>query len=86
MFNSRRYIDIIQDLVDAYNNSRHRSIKMPPAAINKDNEKTVFKNLYKLKPQKKVSFKYSVGNTVRISKLRVFLEKVMNKRSQMNIS
>lgn len=68
--NSRRYVDIIEDLVEAYNRTHHRSIKMPPASVNKDNEKIVFNNLYKLKPQKKVSFKYRVGDTVRISKLR----------------
>ena len=68
--NSRRYVDVVQDLVNAYNNSHHRSIKMSPATVNKDNEKTVFNNLYKLKPQKALSFKLKLGDTVRISKLR----------------
>ena len=33
-----RWVDIIQDLVDAYNNSRHRSISMSPADFQKKDE------------------------------------------------
>ena len=33
-----RWVDIIQDLVDAYNNSRHRSIGMSPADVQKKDE------------------------------------------------
>lgn len=73
--NSRRYVDVIQDLTAAYNKSHHRSIKMAPDAVNKHNEKTVFYNLYKLKPQRSVTFKYSLGDKVRISKLRGLFRK-----------
>ena len=41
---TRRYIDILQDLVDAYNSSYHRSIKMRP--IDANDSKFLFKNLY----------------------------------------
>jgi hypothetical protein len=41
---TRRYIDILQDLVDAYNSSYHRSIKMRP--IDANDSKVLFKNLY----------------------------------------
>ena len=69
--NSRRYVDVVQDLIKAYNESRHRSIKMAPANVNKDNEKIVFNTLYNLKKASRIiSFKYNVGDTVRISKLR----------------
>lgn len=68
--NSRRYVDVVQDLVYAYNNSHHRSIRMTPVGVNKDNEKTVFFNLYKRKPQRALVFKFNLGDTVRISKLR----------------
>ena len=33
-----RWVDIIQDLVDAYNNSHHRSIGMSPADVQKKDE------------------------------------------------
>lgn len=73
--NSRRYIDAIPDLVTAYNSSYHRSIKMPPSAVNKNNEKAVFINLYKLKPPAPAPFKFQVGDTVRISKHRGLFRK-----------
>src|SRR5882757_742063 len=44
---TRRYVDVLQDFVTAYNNSYHRSIKMRPSDVNRKNEKQVFKNLYK---------------------------------------
>lgn len=37
--------------------------------MNKDNEKDVFNTLYKAKLQKKVTFKFNMGDTVQISKL-----------------
>lgn len=41
-----RYIDELKNLVDSYNNSIHRSIKMKPIDVNSQNEKKAFKNLY----------------------------------------
>lgn len=68
--NSPRYVNVIQDLVQSYNLSYHSSIKMTPTEVCKDNEKAVFNTLYKMKPQKPVTFKFNVGDTERISKLR----------------
>lgn len=42
---------------------------MPPASVSKDNEKSVFDNLYNPKLQSKVLFKFSLGDTERILKL-----------------
>ena len=45
--NTSVYIDIVPDLVEDYNNSRHSSIKMTPVeASKKKNELTVWRNLY----------------------------------------
>lgn len=68
--NSKRYVDVLQDLVSAYNRSYHRSIKMKPAEVTKDNEHIVFNNLYKAKDKGMITFKFKAGDTVRISKLR----------------
>ena len=73
--NSRRYIDSLQDMVDGYNRTWHRSIKFAPADVDKSNENIVFNNLYKTKPVKFPVFKYSVGDTVRISKYRGIFRK-----------
>ena len=45
---------------------------MRPIDVTKENENTVYKNLYGLKTRdgKKVSFKYHVGDLVRVSKVR----------------
>lgn len=68
--NSRRYIDVVDDLITAYNNTYHRSIKTTPSSVNKDNEKAVFEALYKTRTKKPILFKFDVGANVRISKQR----------------
>jgi transposase InsO family protein len=49
---TRRYIDILQDLITAYNSSKHRSIRMRPIDVNSSNEGQVFTNLYKAVDQR----------------------------------
>ena len=45
--NTRKYVDVLDLLVDQYNNTIQSSIKMTPAeAIRKENEHKVFRNLY----------------------------------------
>jgi len=45
--NTNKYIDVLDDLVERYNNTRHSSIKMTPVeASNKENEVRVYRNLY----------------------------------------
>ena len=41
-----RWIDIIQDLVNAYNHSLHRSIGMAPADVKKQDENRLWVKLY----------------------------------------
>jgi hypothetical protein len=61
----KRWIDVINDLV--YNNSYHRSIKMTPVeSSTKENESTVYKNLYGKSDMFKKSNKFKVGDKVRI--------------------
>lgn len=43
---TRRFIDILQQLVSGYNKSYHRSIRMQPAQVNKGKTNEVFMNLY----------------------------------------
>jgi hypothetical protein len=73
---TRRYIDILGDLVDNYNNTRHSSIKMTPlAASDKKNESIVFMNLYGSKPVEHMKPKFAVGDKVRITKKKKEFEK-----------
>ena len=64
--NTRRYIDVLGDLVHAYNHTHHRSIGMSPSDVNAGNEDQVRHRLYPPKP-KSHKWKYNVGDTIRIS-------------------
>ena len=75
--NTNVYIDILPDLVEDYNNTKHSSIKMTPVeASRKKNELTVWRNLYpdRLDPVK-VNPKFSIGDKVRITKKKKTFEK-----------
>ena len=69
--NTLVYIDILQDIVHAYNNSYHRSIGQASASVSVLNVGQVRRKLYGkswTKPIRK--FKFKLGNQVRISKSR----------------
>jgi len=45
--NTNKYIDVLDDFVERYNNKRHSSIKMTPVeARKKENEVRVYRNLH----------------------------------------
>ena len=61
----------------AYNHSYHRLIKEIPANVTRENEYRVRQTLYG-EEQKKVKFKFKIGDLVKISKLRRVFEKAYN--------
>ena len=74
--NSLHYIDVLQDLVDSYNNTYHRSIGRAPATVSLLNVGTVGRKLYgemNSTPPKK--FKFRVGDHVRLSLLKPLFKK-----------
>ena len=76
--NTNRYIDILQQLASKYNRSYHRSIKMSPSEVNKENAIQVWMNLYgknKFWNVKNKGRKLSVGDKVRISVERKTFQK-----------
>lgn len=69
-----KWIDVLQDLIDKYNNTVHRTIKMKPVDVNKTNEKKLLSSVYrKIKTFPLPKFK--VGDKVRISKYKHLFEK-----------
>lgn len=46
MNGTRRYVDVLQKLVDAYNNSIHRSIRMAPSRVKMSDTSAIFKRLF----------------------------------------
>ena len=80
--NTYRYIDVLQSLVDGYNNTYHRSIKMKPALVRKRHQiairqhlygvkKSIRKGINKAKRSSSKSYKYMIGDLVRIIKERL---------------
>ena len=75
--NTYKYIDVLPDLVEDYNNTVHSSTKLTPKeASKKKNELTVWRNLY---PDRfkinDLTPKFSVGDEVRITKKKKVFEK-----------
>lgn len=63
-----RYIDVLQSLVDGYNNRVHRAIGVAPSQVNKDNEEAIFKRLFPDFGKKTVvQPKFKIGSQVRVA-------------------
>jgi transposase InsO family protein len=62
---TNRWFDVLQPLIDSYNNSFHRTIGMTPNDVTADNAQQVAERMYPLKeiPQ----WKFQIGDTVRIT-------------------
>jgi len=63
--NTRRYVDVLDDLVRSYNHTYHRSIGMVPVEVEPHNEDEVRARLYSAKP-KSYKWRYAPGDRVRI--------------------
>ena len=75
-FNTRRFIDYLDDIEASYNNSWHRSIKMTPNKVSFDNAAIVFQNLYPKYYENlfgRIKFQFGVDDRVRIAaKQKIF--------------
>jgi hypothetical protein len=67
-----KWIEILPDVIRAYNQSKHRTIQMAPSKVNSGNEKIVLFNIRSSQAQTRptTSRLLSVGDRVRISKHR----------------
>ena len=75
--NTNKYIDVLPDLVEDYNNTVHSSTKFTPVeASKKENELKVWRNLYPDRYKtSRLNPKFSVGDEVRITKKKKVFEK-----------
>lgn len=67
-----RYIDVLDKFVASYNARKHRSIGIAPNDVTHENQSLIWKKQYGkyfIGYRKKLKFKYSVGDRVRVSKL-----------------
>ena len=79
---NHKWIDILQEVVNEYNNTKHSTIKMAPAKVNRKNAWKLYQRVYAkhmnppLKPKrKKKKLKFKIGDFVRISKTKQLFEK-----------
>ncbi|KAK3917814.1 Putative uncharacterized transposon-derived protein [Frankliniella fusca] len=71
-----RYVDgLLDDIVDAYNHTYHRSIKMRPVYVTPDRVLDLYNNLYHGIKHTSKKTKFNVGDYVRISREKQVLEK-----------
>ena len=74
--NTRKYVDVLELLVDQYNNTIHSSITMTPMeASRKENENKVWRNLYPEFVGKNLTPKFSIDDHVRITKKKKIFDK-----------
>lgn len=77
MNGSYRWVDMLQSLLNEYNDSKHRTIKMKPNNVTISNEKNLLDSIYNRKwvITPAVKPKFHVGDTVRLSKYKHIFEK-----------
>ncbi|XP_065645790.1 uncharacterized protein LOC136076244 [Hydra vulgaris] len=73
---TRKYIDVLDEMVNKYNNTRHSSIKMTPGkASDEKNKNIVWLNLNGNARSETVRPKFSINDRVRITKKKTTFEK-----------
>lgn len=72
-----KWIDILPKLIDEYNNTRHRTIKMRPNDVDERNEQQLLNSVYRYTANiaAKQNTKFKVGDSVRLSKYKHVFEK-----------
>ncbi|XP_044599175.1 uncharacterized protein LOC123275250 [Cotesia glomerata] len=75
---SYKWIDMLAELVNTYNNTKHRTIKMKPIDVTKAQEWSLLENIYmpmKSQSSKRKKNRFKVGDVVRISRYKHVFEK-----------
>ena len=72
---SYQYITVLQDIVESYNNTYHRSIKTFPAAVNKQNENEIWFRLYGNSILKRGKYVFKPGDLVRVAYTRKLFDR-----------
>ena len=79
--NTRKYVDVLDLLVDQYNNTIQSLIKMTPnEGSRKENENRVWRNLYQEFGGKTLTPKFSIGDNARITKKKNLFDKGYTQR------
>src|SRR5258708_33263398 len=73
-FRTKRFINVLQDIVTNYNSTTHSRTKFIPSEVNKENEQLVFSNLYKPIIYIKRN-DIEIGDSVRLQRIKGLFEK-----------
>jgi hypothetical protein len=76
--NTHRYLDVLPDLLDAYNHAKHRTIGMAPADVTPAHESQLWQKMYPnygVRPLEPAPKKLKVDQAVRISRAKHVFEK-----------
>ena len=66
-----RYLDVLQQFIDAYNRSYHRTIKTTPSSVNANNENEIHKLVYASEKKKlPPKWRFDAGDKVRLCQAR----------------
>lgn len=72
---TKRYIDVLPQIVKSYNESTHRSIGMRPAEVRKEHEDLIWSRLYSAGPRRLPPLKMAPMEMVRVSRVKGDFEK-----------
>ena len=73
-YNTYKYVDVLPDIINEYNNHKHSTTKMTPTeASMKYNEKVIQNDVYSIHDKTIYKSKFMVGDRVRISKYKITL-------------
>lgn len=72
---SYKWLNILKELADLYNNTVHRTIGMKPKQVTAKNEKKILSTVYSIIKMRNLNSKFNVGDQVRISKYRSLFDK-----------
>ena len=76
---TKKWTDVLQDLLKSYNNTYHRSIKRKPNQVKKKDEGDIYLTLYNHKKNEgninTINIKFKIGDYVRLSKIKKTFEK-----------
>jgi len=66
---NKKWINVLQNIINSYNNSKHRGIDKKPAEVNKNNESEIWEKQNNRIIKTKTIKRHQIGNYVRVSKI-----------------
>jgi len=69
------YINILQNVVNSYNNTKHSTIGIKPNLVCKKNEDIIWNNVYRPQILEAIEFKFKINDQVLIAKQKQIFEK-----------